>query len=41
MESVAHLSEAQRVALDKLQALIGANQVDQIVDKAQKCLKHV
>ena len=39
MESVAHLSEAQRVALDKLRALIGADQVDQIVAQGPEVLK--
>ena len=31
MESLAHLSEAQRLALDKLTALIGVDQIDQIM----------
>ena len=35
MESLAHLSEAQRLALDKLTALIGVEQVDHIAEKRQ------
>ena len=39
MESVDHLSEAQRIALDKLRSLIGAEQADQIVAQGPEVLK--
>ena len=31
MQSLAHLSEAQRLALDKLNVLVGVDQVDEIM----------
>ena len=39
MESLAHLSQAQRLALDKLRALIGDEQIDLIVSQGPKELK--
>ena len=39
MEKVAHLSEAQRLALDKLKALVGVDQIDHIVAQGLEVLK--
>ena len=39
MKSLAHLSEAQRIALDKLRELIGTKQVDQIVAQGPEVIK--
>ena len=38
MESLAYLSEAQRVALDKLRLLIGVEQIDHIVAQGPEVL---
>ena len=38
MENIAHLSEAQCLAFDKLKALIGADQLDQIVALGREVL---
>ena len=38
MESLAHISQAQRLALDKLRALIGVEQIDHIVTQGSEVL---
>ena len=38
MERLAYLSKAQRLALDKQRALIGAKQIDYIVDQGPEVL---
>ena len=38
MESLAHLSQAQRLALDKFRALIGVEQTDHIVAQGPEVL---